>query len=111
MPKGTAIGISRSAASSPSNTLPSECRRTLGSWCVHEVDAPPQGREVEFHVEVYFARRDVFRPIREVSPVVDALARSQFDEYVKRVRVYVHPRLKELLPAANEFDELVDEAV
>jgi HD superfamily phosphohydrolase len=73
------------------------------------IDAPPQGREVEFHVEVYFARQDEFRPIREVSPVVDALARSQFDEYVKRVRVYVHPRLKELLPAETVLDELVDE--
>ncbi len=74
------------------------------------IDAPPQGREVEFHVEVYFARQGVFRPIREVSPVVDALARSQFDEYVKRVRVYVHPRLKDVLPADEEFDLLVDEA-
>lgn len=75
------------------------------------IDAPPQGREVEFQVEVYFPRRDEFRPIREVSPVVDALARSQFDEYVKKVRVFVHPRLIDSLPAPDELDRLVDEVL
>jgi HD superfamily phosphohydrolase len=61
----------------------------------HEVlfDAPPVEREVEFDIDVYFAKEDRYRPLGEVSPVVEALARRQFDDYVKRVRIFVHPRI------------------
>ena len=34
-----------------------------------------------------------YRPLGDVSPVVSTLARKQFDDYVKRVRIFVHPRL------------------
>jgi hypothetical protein len=34
-----------------------------------------------------------FRGLTEISPVVDALAARQFDDLVKRVRIFVHPRL------------------
>ena len=57
------------------------------------VDAPPVELEVEFDVEVYFPKQNVYRRLGEVSPVVRTLAREQFDDYVKRVRVFVHPRL------------------
>ena len=56
------------------------------------IDAPPPHREVEFRIEVYFAKEDAYRPLHAVSPVIDALARTQFDDYVKRVRLFVHPR-------------------
>jgi hypothetical protein len=61
----------------------------------HEVliDAPPAEREVEFDVEVYYPKDGVYRSLGDVSPVVRTLAREQFDDYVKRVRVFVHPRL------------------
>lgn len=57
------------------------------------IDAPPPRREVEFHVEVYYPKEDAYRPLAEVSPAVHALATRQFDDFVKRVRIFVHPRL------------------
>jgi HD superfamily phosphohydrolase len=68
----------------------------------HEVllDAPPVRREVEFHVEVYFPKESVYRTLAEVSPAVHTLAMQQFEDYVKRVRIFVHPRLVGELRAA-----------
>ena len=59
------------------------------------VDAPPPHREVEFAVDIYFPKTETYRSLREVSPVVEALALTQFDDYVKRVRIFVHPRHRE----------------
>lgn len=59
------------------------------------VDAPPPHREVEFAIDVYFPKQDCYRPLREVSPVVEALASTQFDDWVKRVRVFVSPEYAE----------------
>ena len=53
------------------------------------IDAPPAHREVEFKVDIFFPKEGVYRPLQQVSPVVDSLARTQFDDYVKRVRVFV----------------------
>ncbi|WP_437201910.1 HD domain-containing protein [Planctomicrobium sp. SH664] len=55
------------------------------------IDAPPPHREVEFAIDVYFPKQDCYRPLRKVSPVVEALATTQFDDWVKRVRVFVSP--------------------
>ncbi len=70
------------------------------------IDAPPPHREIEFAVEVYFPKRDEYRPLREVSPVVDALARTQFDDYVKRVRIFVTSSLRGQLTPAEWQSEL-----
>jgi HD superfamily phosphohydrolase len=61
----------------------------------HEVlvDAPPAKLEVDFDIEVYFAKQNVFRRLGDISPVVRTLAQEQFDDYVKRVRIFVHPRI------------------
>jgi HD superfamily phosphohydrolase len=67
------------------------------------LDAPPRHREVETHLELYDARLQVYRPLRDVSPVVRALATTQFDDYVKRVRVFVHPRLTSRLRGDDEI--------
>ena len=56
------------------------------------IDAPPPHREIEFEIDVFFPKRDIFRPLREVSPVVDTLAARQFDDWVKRVRVFTAPQ-------------------
>ena len=61
------------------------------------LDAPPMGLEVDFHTEVFFRPDRRYRNLGEVSPMVRALAKEQFDDYVKRVRVFVHPRLAERL--------------
>ncbi len=64
------------------------------------VDAPPPHREVEFAVDIYFPKTETYRSLREVSPVVEALALTQFDDYVKRVRIFIHPRHRERARAA-----------
>jgi HD superfamily phosphohydrolase len=67
------------------------------------LDAPPPHREIEFAVEVYFPKQDAYRPLRAVSPVVDALARTQFDDYVKRVRIFVTRELRTAVPQAETW--------
>ena len=69
------------------------------------IDAPPPHREVEIAVDIQFPDRG-FCPLREVSPVVDVLARTQFDEYVKRVRIFLSPGLRDELnnrPGAKTY--------
>ncbi len=79
----------------------------------HEVlfDSPPVEREVEFNIEVFFPKENRFRQLGEVSPVVKTLATEQFDDYVKRVRVFVHPRLAESLGADGKLQSLLLEAI
>ena len=61
------------------------------------IDAPPVEREIEFRVDVFYAKENRYRALGDVSPVVQTLARRQFDDYVKQVRVYVHPWLRDAL--------------
>jgi HD superfamily phosphohydrolase len=83
-----------------------------GRIAPHEIliDAPPVAREVEFKVDVYFPKEDVYRRLDEVSPVVRALAREQFDDYVKRVRVFVHPRIADDVRELDNAESLIGEA-
>jgi HD superfamily phosphohydrolase len=67
------------------------------------LDAPPPDREIEFDVEIFFPKEGVYRPLHKVSPVVEALARTQFDDYVKRVRVFAHPRLVARIAGSGVF--------
>ncbi len=59
------------------------------------VDAPPAKLEVDFEINVHFAKQNVYRRLGDISPVVRTLAQEQFDNYVKRVRIFVHPRVSE----------------
>lgn len=79
----------------------------------HEVlfDVPPPQREIEFNVEVYFAKERRYRPLGEVSPVVRTLAREQFDDYVKRVRLFAHPRVADDLKTCPDLLDLVHRAI
>ncbi len=79
----------------------------------HEVlfDAPPPQREIEFNVEVYFAKERKYRALGEVSPVVRTLAREQFDDYVKRVRLFAHPRVADDLKTCPDLLDLVHRAI
>jgi hypothetical protein len=88
--------------------------RHLGSRIApHEVifDAPPVKLEVQFQVEVYFPKEDCYRAFEEVSPVVRTLARSQFDDYVKRVRIFVHPRVVRRLSDPRDVATILDRAI
>lgn len=84
-----------------------------GRIAPHEilVDAPPVAREVEFEVDVYFPKTNEYRRLDEVSPVVRALAREQFDDYVKRVRVFVHPRIAEDVRKIDRVEQVIAQAV
>ncbi|MBN1590901.1 MAG: HD domain-containing protein [Pirellulales bacterium] len=79
----------------------------------HEIliDAPPIHREVEFNISVYYPKQDRYRPLDEVSPVVRTLARDQFDDYVKRVRIFAHPRVAADLRRLEQLDNLVAESI
>jgi HD superfamily phosphohydrolase len=79
----------------------------------HEIlfDAPPVEREVEFDIEVYFPKQDCYRALGEVSPVVQTLARRQFDDYVKRVRLFAHPRLVGELRGLPQIHKLLLESI
>jgi HD superfamily phosphohydrolase len=73
----------------------------------HEVlvDAPPAELEVDFDIDVLFAKQAVYRRLGEISPVVRTLAQEQFDNYVKRVRIFVHPRVAD---AARNLPDLAE---
>lgn len=79
----------------------------------HEVliDAPPVKREIEINMEVHFTKEERYRPLGEVSPVVQTLAQKQFDDFVKRVRIFVHPRVAAELRSLTNLSELVLQAV
>lgn len=74
-------------------------------------DAPPVGREVEFRVDIHFPKERRYRPLGEVSPVVRTLATQQFDDYVKRVRIFADPDFATELRALPNLDELVGQAI
>ena len=79
----------------------------------HEIlfDAPPIAREVQFNVEIHFPKESRYRPLGEVSPVIRTLATEQFDDYVKRVRIFAHPRIVGELRALSNLPELLDQAI
>ena len=79
----------------------------------HEVlfDAPPVQREVEFKADVYCVKEDRYRSLGEVSPVVRTLALEQFDDYVKRVRIFAHPRVAVELRSLANLPELLGQAI
>lgn len=81
------------------------------------VDAPPAEREVEFRLQVCERpiRRDpgsrpTWRRLEDLSPVVRSLAREQFDDLVKRVRVFAHPDLADDVAGCPDLDALLLEA-
>lgn len=79
----------------------------------HEIlfDSPPVALEVQFNVDIYFPKEDRYRPLGEVSPVVRTLATEQFDDYVKRVRLFAHPRVVGDLRRLGNLPELLDQAI
>ena len=85
-------------------------RREIAS---HQIvfDAPPVRREVQFDVDIFFAKEGRYRSLGAVSPVVRALAEEQFDDYVKRVRVFAHPDAIEDLRRLDDTTALVEQAV
>lgn len=75
------------------------------------IDAPPPHREVEFNVAIYFPKEKLYRPLHRVSPVVDALAKTQFDDFVKRVRVFANATVARELSELPTFAESLLQAI
>ena len=74
------------------------------SWPRTRSSSTPRrvAREVQFDSRSISPRRIAIVRLGEVSPVVRTLATEQFDDYVKRVRIFAHPRLVGDLRAAAE---------
>ena len=68
-------------------------------------------RRVEFRVEIHFAGEDCYRPLGDVSPVIRTLAQNQFDDFVKRVRVFCSPRVSTDLRGLPDVTPLLEEAI
>ncbi len=79
----------------------------------HEVlvDAPPAELEVDFDIDVHFAKPGIYRRLGDISPVVRTLAQEQFDNYVKRVRVFVHPRVSAAARSLPNLSEHLAETI
>ena len=90
--------------------LSAETEEKIGSAEVI-FDAPPVAVEVQFNLEVYFESDRSYRWLSEVSPVVKTLAERQFDDFVKCVRIFVHPRLVSRIPASIDIEQLIMESV
>jgi hypothetical protein len=90
-------GIPYDATTRIAARLAERLSRRLGLAVAPEtllIDAPPAEREVEFRLQVRQRPRDTgdpvdqWRSLAELSPVVRSLAREQFDDLVKRVRIF-----------------------
>lgn len=74
------------------------------------IDAPPVGLEVQFQIPVR-DRLGKYRMIGDVSPVVHTLATEQFDNFVKRVRIFANPEFPQLISSSIDFAELLNKAI
>ena len=77
------------------------------------VDAPPAEREVEFRIQVRERAAHgppSWRRLEDLSPVVRSLAHEQFDDLVKRVRIFVAPEAAAAVAADPELPRLVLDA-
>ena len=104
------FGVLAECAAEMSRRLNAELNLRLDAADVL-IDAPPPHREVELNVDLYYAKEGLYRRLSDVSPVVDALARRQFDDYVKRVRIFAHPDHAERLDQCPRLRETLAAAV
>ncbi|MEM1226927.1 MAG: metal-dependent phosphohydrolase [Planctomycetota bacterium] len=96
-----------------------ECSRVLATHLANSIgrhvdplevliDAPPVKLEVDINMDVV-ERDGSVRTLGEISPVVSVLANQQFDNHVKRVRVFVTKRLRDELRERRLGQSHVDE--
>ncbi len=75
------------------------------------IDAPPIKLEVQFAVDIRYAKENVWRSLGDVSPMVKTLATTQFDDHVKSVRVFVAPDLQSDLDSVGNLIEILESAI
>jgi uncharacterized protein len=77
------------------------------------VDAPPAEREVEFRLQVrerparHADGAATWRRLEDVSPVVRSLAHEQFDDLVKRVRIFAEPDTAKRIAGCDDLESLL----
>ena len=74
-------------------------------------DAPPVERELEFNIQIHYAKQDRYRQFAEVSPIVRTFEHGRFDDYVKRVRVFASPAVVDSLRGLSDLRALVEQAI
>ncbi|MGL4594055.1 MAG: HD domain-containing protein [Thermoguttaceae bacterium] len=72
------------------------------------IDAPPVDKEIEMQIPIWYSRAKKYRKLEDVSPVVRAMANEQFDDYSKRVRVFAHPIVVDLLHNIHDLHEQIE---
>ncbi len=75
------------------------------------IDAPPPHLEIQFQLDIRHPRRQEFRTLAQRSPMVEALANRQFDDLVKRVRIFVAPELRSRVGAIPDPHLLIRRVV
>lgn len=75
------------------------------------IDAPPIHREVEFNVDVFDAQTGLWSALRDMSPIVNAMSNTDFDDCVKRVRIFVSAHLLEPLRRLTDLESVVKEVL
>ena len=68
------------------------------------IDAPPVKLEVDIDIDVV-QRDGAIRSLGEVSPVASVLAHQQFDNHVKRVRIFVRDDLRDSLTSKLDVED------
>ncbi|MEM7314360.1 MAG: HD domain-containing protein [Planctomycetota bacterium] len=75
------------------------------------IDAPPIKLEVQFNIDIFYTKERTYRALGDVSPVVKTLAKQQFDDYVKSVRVLVSRKVAEDARKLEDASEIVLAAI
>ncbi|MDR1485494.1 MAG: HD domain-containing protein [Planctomycetaceae bacterium] len=75
------------------------------------IDAPPVEREIEIEIDVFFNKEKKYKPLEEISPVVRAMAKEQFDDYAKRVRIFAHPEAAQVLRKDETIIKILNQEV
>ena len=60
---------------------------------------------------ILYPKDACYRTLGDVSPVVKTLAKEQFDDYVKRVRIFIHPRIVARVQSLENLSDLVSRAI
>ena len=67
------------------------------------IDAQPQRKETQLRIDIFYPKEGIYRSLEEISPVAAALGRAQFDDCVKRVRVFADPGAARRIAALPDF--------
>ncbi|GHT18265.1 oxidoreductase [Planctomycetales bacterium] len=93
--------IYRKLAGKPYRQLCDSANRLTEKWHADPlgilIDAPPVEKEVEIKIDVFYPKENRYSALEDISPVVRAMAKEQFDDYAKRVRIFAHPDIAEEL--------------